>query len=316
MQQMATLFRELCEEGAEQGVYINVCFTSRHYPALDIPTELQLVLEDLDEHQKDLSKYVRSQKFTSGSAGNLRNIPGQVQSSILEKANGVFLWVVLVTGILKEEYLNGTVHTVKERLRQIPQDLTALFRSIVQRDQENLDQLVLCLRWILYCERPLELRDFYFAMMAGIDGQSLEWNPGCEEDLMHNFLRSRFKGLAELTRGKNGRVQFIHESVRDFLIKRNGSDSIESICSTSAHEGLKQCCIRGIQIDIDTCWQTMLLTKAINQDVTTWRPSHRRDERALLNNHFPFLCYASQMVFSHADKALPKIPLEDFIDHF
>ena len=37
-----------------------------------------------------------------------------------------------------------------------------------------------------------------------------------------DVILSSSKGLAEMTRSKNQTVQFIHESVRDFLLKGNG----------------------------------------------------------------------------------------------
>jgi ankyrin repeat protein len=326
MKQMVTFFWKLCEEAAKKGRRVSVCFASRHYPSFDIPTEFKLVLEDLDEHRNDLSKYVESQKFTSGSSNKLKNIPDQVQNTILAKANGVFLWVVLVVEILKTEYVRGNAHTVKQTLEQIPGDLTKLFRSIVTRDQENVHELLLCLRWILYSRRPLALREFYFAMLAGTDTNDLEWRCYFAEfseedadDMILDYLRSCSKGLAELTKGKNGRVQFIHESVRDFLVTGGGFEHIEPTCDSSAygaHEALKQCCIRGIQIDMNICWQMMGLTAPADQDITAWRPSHRRSERALLKSGSPFLDYAIAMVFYHSNEAVLGIPQEGFFDRF
>jgi ankyrin repeat protein len=233
---------------------------------------------------------------------------------------------VLVVEILKKEYLRGNAHTVKQKLEQIPEDLTNLFRSIVTRDQENVHELLLCLRWILYSRRPLALREFYFAMLAGTDTEDLEWRCYFAEfseedadDMILDYLRSCSKGLAELTKGKNGRVQFIHESVRDFLVTGGGFEHIEPTCDSSAygaHEALKQCCIRGIQIDMNICWQMMGLTAPADQDITAWRPSHRRSERALLKSGSPFLDYAIAMVFYHSNEAVLGIPQEGFFDRF
>jgi Cdc6-like AAA superfamily ATPase len=41
-----------------QEAKLYVCFASRHYPLVKVRTNLQLVLEDLDEHKQDLSTYV------------------------------------------------------------------------------------------------------------------------------------------------------------------------------------------------------------------------------------------------------------------
>lgn len=313
MQQMIGFFRDLCDEATEEGVHLNVCFASRHYPALDIPTELQIVLEEAEEHQEDLSKYVRSQKFSTGS--KVQTIPADVQNDILSKANGVFLWVVLVVEILKKEFLGGRIFAVKKRLKETPRDLSTLFKDIVQRDKQNIDEFLLCLKWILYAKRPLALQEFYFAMLAGIEDSSLQRTPDVLDEFMHNFLRNTSKGLAELSKGKSPRAQFIHESVRDFLIEQNGFRYIDPSHDSSPcqiHETLKQCCLRGIDIDLNACLQAMGHVGRTDYIVFEWKPS----KRAALREAFPFLDYATQMIFNHADEAAPEIQQIGFIKEF
>lgn len=158
-----------------------------------MPTELQLVLEEVDAHKQDLSTYVER----LGLAGEELI---QMQHDIVAKANGIFLWVVLVVGILQKDAKRARSHAMQSRLRKIPEGLPALFKTIIFRDDEHKEEFLLCLRWILYARRPLTLKEWYFAMMSGVDGR-LEWVEGITDHRMETFLLSSSKALAELTKG-------------------------------------------------------------------------------------------------------------------
>jgi ankyrin repeat protein len=319
MQDTINYFRGLCEEAAELGIDVFICFASRYYPTLDIPTALQLELDTVDDHHDDLRRYVTSQRFSPGMPGKTSSIPTQVQNNILIKANGVFLWVVLVVEILKKEFSKGNIHTVKSRLEELPPDLATLFKDIVQRDQENVDEFLLCLTWILHAKRRLTLKEFYFAMVEDYDTDFREWGDDILEGLMHKFLRNSSKGLAELTKGKASRVQFIHESVRDFLLRGNGLRYVDPGHNTSichANEKLKRCCMRGMQPSSRNCLLAMKLednAEDLDDEMHRWRPSQRSTERELLKDRYPFMEYAVKYVFIHSDQAVPEIPQWDFI---
>jgi hypothetical protein len=270
------------------GTELYVCFASRHYPIVEVPTELQLVLEEVDAHKQDLSTYVER-------LGLVGEELIQMQDDIVAKANGIFLWVVLVVGILQKDVKRARFHAMQSRLREIPEGLPALFKTIIFRDDEHKEEFLLCLRWILYARRPLTLKEWYFAMMSGVDG-CLEWVEGVTDHRMETFLLSSSKGLAELTKGKTITAQFIHESVRDFLVHQSGlqeicgeRDSLESI----AHEGLKYCCLRGMAFDLPR----QLEQRKSKKQVLT------QEEHSLLRARYPFAEYATTYALHHADQA-------------
>lgn len=174
-----------------------------------------------------------------------------------------------------------------------------------------MDEFILCLRWILYAKRPLRLQEFYFAMMAGLPTQGLEW---ILEDIaaeqMHSFLTTASKGFAECTEGKQPMVQFIHESVRNFLVQKNGLDVISSDIDPSAeyiaHERLKDCCIRGLAFDIPR-W-------ARNLSKSDRAPSEK--QRRSLATRFPFAEYATTNILYHANRAAAGYSQQNFISRF
>jgi hypothetical protein len=302
VQQMIYDFQDVANEAVEDGVAINVCFASRHYPTIDIPTELQIILEQIRDHAHGLQQYVQSQRFSVG-LGALATIPAPVQQIIVEKANGVFLWAVLVVEMLKREYTRGFVPAAEQRLNEVPRDLFDLFKEISQRDRHNIQEFSLCLKCILYSGRPLKLREFYFAMMAGLGKHSLRRHAALSEDYMHSYLLSSSKGLAEVTRAST--VQFIHESVRNFLTFGHGFEHIDrqEFSVGHVHELLKQCCHRMLETAL-------------------FEPSDRHldvaeDSLSDVSESYPFLLYAVQHIFYHADRAHElQVSQEQFLFNF
>ncbi|KAK1843260.1 hypothetical protein CCHR01_14121 [Colletotrichum chrysophilum] len=203
-------------------------------------------------HEQDLEKYVRSKLRTE-----TRKQADELTKEILRKASGVFMWVVLVIDILNQEFQDGRVFAVK-RLQQIPPELSNLFKNILMRDEKNMGELLLCIQWLLFGKRPLKPEEYYFALVAGVDPESIsEWNPEqISRESMNHFVVSSSKGLAETTKSKKSTVQFIHESVRDFLLKEDGLKSLWPELGDNpegrSHERLRDCCHAYMGVDISS----------------------------------------------------------------
>ncbi|KAM0461500.1 hypothetical protein ACHAPV_004205 [Trichoderma viride] len=248
---MVQYFEVLGQQAAEEKIELRICFSSRHYPYISIRQGLRLTLEDQKGHGEDVERYIQ---------GNLRADPGplvtEVQAQILQKAAGVFMWVVLVVDILNKEFSRGRMFAVQKRLAEIPERLSDLFKDILNRDNENMEDLLLCLQWILYAKRPLIREEFYFAVSIGLLGED-ELTPNyltsyIPSDVMDRFVVSSSKGLAEVTKSNQHAVQFIHESVRDFLIKDNGFQELWPEVGHDfdklSHDKLKKCCHKYLKL--------------------------------------------------------------------
>lgn len=196
-----------------------VCFSSRHYPHITITRGLSLILEGHEGHSQDIINYIASELKIGRS-----RLAEQIRADVQEKASGVFMWVVFVVSILNKAHDGGRIRELRRKLRDIPGDLHELFRDILTRDYYNKDELLLCIQWVLFARRPLKVAELYFAILAGIEPDFMpEWDP--EEitvSVMERFILDSSKGLAEATKSKTPTIQFIHESVRDFLLKENG----------------------------------------------------------------------------------------------
>ncbi len=312
IREMIVFFEQLGQNAIENGNQLYICFASRHYPTIDIRSGRQLILEDEHGHDEDLAKYVQSHL----RAGKGKYVD-EIKMSIREKANGVFMWAVLVIDILNKEFLRGRIFAVRKRLQEIPAKLSDLFKDLLRRDCDNMTDLLLCLQWILFARRPLKREEFYFAMVAGLDPvpeNMIEWNSErVTTDDMNRFVLNSSKGLAELTKSKMPTVQFIHESVRDFLIKDNGLcelwPELRKDLYSLSQDQLKQCCQNYLKVDISGYVSSSETLPKASSDSA-------KDLRQVLTTKFPFLEYASQHVLYHADAAAGGILQNDFIAGF
>ncbi|KAI9775928.1 MAG: hypothetical protein M1839_000717 [Geoglossum umbratile] len=313
---MISFFEQIGELTVSAGIKFRICFSSRHYPHITIRKGLYLVLEGQEGHSQDITKYLDSELKIGHS-----QLAKQVRTEIQEKASGIFMWVVLVVGILKQEYDGGRMYALRRRLQEIPGDLHELFRDILTRDSYNKGELVLCVQWILFTRQPLSPEQLYFAILSGVEPEALSrWNyDETPMDTIERFILSSSKGLAEITKSKFPKAQFIHESVKDFLIKENGLANIwpdlRSNLQGQSHERLKQCCLNYMGHAIFDLDFSKSYSKAFTEEAIVIRLS--------TTVAFPLLEYAVRNVLYHADVAegggisqtsfIQRFPLLDWI---
>ncbi|KIL86436.1 hypothetical protein FAVG1_10265 [Fusarium avenaceum] len=272
VQDMVMFFEEVAEHCLENNVRFRVCFSSRHYPYVDIKTGIRLTLEGQDGHDEDLKHYIIKNLRIQDAV-----LVDELKQMMLEKAAGVFLWVALVVDILNKENRRGRL-ALRRRLQEVPNELSELFRDLLTRDQEHMEDLLLSLLWILLSTRPLTPGEYYHAL--------------CSD------AKECFNKCSKPT------VQFIHESVRDFLIKDKGLSKIwpefGTDWETQGHERLKSCC------------STYIFREAIdNLQIST-----TLGMKTSLLKKFPFLKYACQSILVHADTAAYTIAQQQFLSEF
>jgi ankyrin repeat protein len=155
----------------------------------------------------------------------------------------------------------------------------------------------ICLQWILFATRPLEPQELYFAIQFGLneDPCSGHWDrEAMGMDDLKVFVRHSSKGLAEVTRNKTSEVQFIHESVRDFLLGKYGDHWAGAGANLvgHGHELLRDCCL------------AQLLSRAHeNTLVPNQMDSQATQSREHVKLEFPFLEYSVLGVLHHANSA-------------
>jgi ankyrin repeat protein len=304
---MMSFFEHLGELAVSSGRSFRVCLSSRHYPEVTIRRGISLVLEGQEGHTKAIDDYLES-ALRIGTSEHAQ----QIRKDLQQKSSGVFMWIVLVVSILNKEYDGGRMYALKRRLEEIPADLHELFRDILTRDPDDKDELILCIRWVLFAKEPLTPEQLYLAILAGIEPDALHQT--ATEDTIRRFLLRSSKGLTEITMSGEEKVQFIHESVRDFLLKENSLSKVWPEFGSNfvgqSHERLKQCCYDYININITR-------TLDLPDDLPRASTPQSADPKRFAYMEYPLLEYAVRNVLYHADLAEGRgISQADFLDSF
>lgn len=305
---MVAFLEDLCEEANQKGTRVYVCFSSRHFPHIALKGgSIRVVLEHESGHKGDIDEYVRNRLRCTN-----KNTLQRFSEMIHEKATGVFMWVILAVDTLnKELQRGGTAAAAERRLAKLPSRLSDLFKDILSRDGADEEEFLLCIGWILYAGDVLNYRQLYFALQCGLNPDDEEtlarWNKKTTTRAsMRLFIVHLSKGLAGITEGWD-RVEFIHESVRDFLIKDGGINSLwpqgADHFRTWAHDRMKECCSLYMKVDFDP------------------KPGKESPSRIRMNDDtetseleaFPFLSYALNHFFYHADAAAHAVSQIDFL---
>ncbi|CAF9914193.1 MAG: hypothetical protein GOMPHAMPRED_008096 [Gomphillus americanus] len=295
---MVGVFEEIGRLNSSGASRVRVLWSSRYYPHISIRYGNEIRLDETTGHSQDMKHYIDTEL---GAEEN--ELLDDIKAQIFIKSRGIFLWIVLVINILRKEYDHGRIIAMQKKLKVLPEKLTDLFREIVLRDMDNLDEFLLCIQWVLYSLRPLDGTEFYTAMASGLDEEVLLARPSKSTSsvVVPRYVTSSSKGLAELNHqfSSQARVQFIHESVREFLMQDGSMQNVWSGFSAlspgSSHEQLKVCCIRFLA-HVQSSIRTSL---SFNEIVAEW----------------PFATYAMSNMLAHAEEACrlgyPQITLLD-----
>ncbi|KAM0723139.1 hypothetical protein Q7P37_001339 [Cladosporium fusiforme] len=305
---------DLGHSATSKAIDFHICFSSRHYPYVNIEKCQHFILDGQEGHQQDIASYVETKLRGKGKK------VGTTKAAVQEKAHGVFLWAVLVVQILNKEIDRGNIHNLQRRLAEIPAGLHELFQDILNRDAQDNEYLIPVLRWTMYAKRPLSREELYFAIHGGAQ-DPIALNPWDSEEVdlsvMDLFILNSSKGLAEMTQGKKPTVQFIHESVRDYL-RHTGLEvvhaDLDTICCGSldglSHNYLKRCCLQFLSKD-------MLQHLHLPSPLLRAKSDEAKQLRSVTSSRFPFLEYACSYIAHHAEQASSHgIPQGDFVESF
>ena len=239
---------------------IKLCVSSRPWPIfkqhydLDMAQPQRLYLQDLT--REDIEKYVRDELESNSMFVRARKGDAKFQdlvTEIVDRAQGVFLWVFLVVRSLLHGLTNAdTLDIMQERLHELPVELDDFFQHMLDSiDDVYRTQMLRSFQVAIEAEDPLPLLLFSFvddlehdpelALDSGtqtdvesspfpsIGGQTLSMHSliSEKEEGMQRRLDARSKGLLEVCREPSAqmdaylvnRVDFLHRTVREFLHK-------------------------------------------------------------------------------------------------
>ncbi|KAH7024704.1 uncharacterized protein B0I36DRAFT_249958, partial [Microdochium trichocladiopsis] len=300
---MVRYFQRLARSSFASAVRLRVCFSSRPFPVVDVRKGLFLVLEDEEGHMEDLESYVYAEleEWPEDSREG-------VCQHVIDKAKGVFLWAVLVTTSLLQDKRRGRLspRALVNRFTNLPLQLSDLFKDILRRDEGDIEELRLCVQWLLYAKETLSPEEYYQAITTGLaieSGEDLEpWDrDSMTPDVLQHFITSTSRGLAEAKgRYRLFEVEFVHETVRDFFVNGDGLQELFGDIphdSASCHNRLKK-----------ICRKFYLSSPMVRARETP--PATPTDEDG---KESPFLRYAAEHLLDHAESCATQFPDVEFL---
>jgi hypothetical protein len=242
---------------------------------------LELVVEKRKEHGIDIYTYVRAK---------LKIRDEEIEKGVPKKASGIFLWVVLVVAMLNKAYQEGKVEAMRQKLSDVPEGLEEMFGTLLSNDNPDKHETILMLQCILFTRRPLKPEELYFAMIAGTNPENLEaWNRSkITADIIRRRITTSSRGLIKTRKGQGETVQFIHESVNNFLLRNRRLETLDPTLELDAI-GISNDCLRA-------CCMSYLMINELPL-------AKERSQVNELSFNYPFLEYASTCVLDHAEVA-------------
>jgi ankyrin repeat protein len=299
---------ELNDSLLEPEAAVCICFSCRHYPIVTTNDGFQICVED--ENYKDIETYVlrelRRQLHIQAQGSKKIDDLRDLKTDVASKASGVFLWAALVVDLVVRQYNKGKpLKTIRLGLKKVPSLLNDIFKHIISElvDPEERTQSLHLMQWISLAERPLSLTELRFAMAS--DESSINLSQySCQEsedfiednDQMEKRILSLSGGLAEVKHHDDEyTVQFIHQSVNDFLtaagfryLDPTPTDDLIGL----GHHRLSRSCINYLK-----------LKEIRQQEDRMWDQPPDFLEPHPLVQEFPFVEYATECWFLHSEKA-------------
>lgn len=236
---------------------LRLCLSCRHYPEIILESGETLVMEDLN--REDMEKVVNTRiddlRIFNDSEKH------QIKADVLKKSGGIFQWTSLVVDRIVHERTQGnSFQAVLEAMERVPVGLDFLYKALLETGDQQCFSGELKLRralfqWVLFTTRPLSPKELQHALALSQDKEHSsihEYESSSEFILVENYatrIKTLSKGLIHL-KGPfdSGQVEFIHQSVVDFLTNRgglrlfSGASEIEPI--RLAHFEISRSCLR------------------------------------------------------------------------
>ncbi|KAJ8128301.1 hypothetical protein O1611_g5334 [Lasiodiplodia mahajangana] len=240
-------FQELIElfDTLSASPVVKICVSSRPWTAFERVFKgrpNQLRLEDLtkdDIKHYVLSKFQTSHHFQPSVRDDDRC--ETLLDSIVQKARGVFLWVHLVVeSLLRGASAGDNFHDLQIRLNEIPEDLGDYFEHMLRKiEPVYLNDTICIFRFAVDAEQSLPLLAYHFLgrlLLGHTESPSTESYSGDDLREIHIKtkvrLNARCKDLLEEVhrQGETSlmsfRVDFLHRTVRDFLLESEFLDKM------------------------------------------------------------------------------------------
>lgn len=214
------------------GYYVNlkVCLASRPW---NIFVEYLSDGPNLAIHhhtENDINVYTNARLRASIRGGLSKLLDpdscASLTDQITAKAQGVFIWVSLVTDHLAKNIRDGTPYqTLKSMVAAMPEELEDLYEHTVARiDPEYTNETHIIFQMVLHSVEPLTLETLFHAsrytLRLYLHHDATDEVPDVDSDQGLRWLMSRGGGILDLSAGSSDSapfVQFLHQTAKEYL---------------------------------------------------------------------------------------------------
>ena len=199
-----------------------------------------------------IQKYARSRLLEHPRWSDIATEAGLVEDLIVEitkRAQGVFLWVFLVTQLLREGLTNyDSIADLWKRLESVPVDLELFFRHILSSVEPFYhEKMAGTLLIALKAERPLPIEFYSYHDLEYSDENYVFQHPprplsDQEIKALHHSTARPLNGWCKgLIEARHREVEFLHRTVKDFLQTRDMMDFLRNRSRRGFHPSLSLC---------------------------------------------------------------------------
>lgn len=189
-------------------------------------------------------------------------------------------------------------------LDRLPQDLEGLFAEILARDISEIRDCVSLLQWVLYAARPLKSSELYLAIQHSFARPDKDEINVPREAILARYLLHNSRGLVELTKSEPPVIQFIHETVREFLVGKSGLCRVDLALEVNllgwSHAKLAQTCLCYFSRN----YLSVAKSRHGSNGQLLLLPSQLEQlSKQTIETELPFMEYAISSFFAHAESA-------------
>ena len=239
-------FAELTKTAHKHGVDLNVCLSRREYPSITVQDCLEIRMES--HNLQDIRQYI-SQKLDL--VGVARQDANALHEAIVQRSNGIFLWVVLAVEEALKDFESGqNAKHILERAKSLPKELEELFAQILgELNPEELGMALQLFQWAVLPTSRLRIREWHHILpflrekppLSLKEWKSSEYYTQTDAQLEHK-IRDLSRGLIEVKSGVDVLIDPAASEVGSLLA---GAGSLDSTTGDSRvvqpiHETLVQ----------------------------------------------------------------------------
>jgi hypothetical protein len=213
---------------------VKICVASRPWPVFEDAFHQAASLRIHDLTYPDINHYTRERFYSNPGFKSLQGEDPEYSSELVEqivqKSEGVFLWVTLVVTILLQDLTNGScISDLQKHVEEIPPDLENFFDTILSSIQQehftHASQLFQLVGAAVLPPKLLEL-SFFDDDPKKVMNLPIRALPQDQANARADRIRRRIhnscKGLLDTGNPfeKNlsqNTVQYLHRSVKDFI---------------------------------------------------------------------------------------------------